>query len=45
MDEEGITIDANHPLAGKDLTFDVEVGRSRLPVGSGDAPRGPAEPH
>lgn len=23
--EETITLDANHPLAGKDLTFDVEV--------------------
>lgn len=23
--EDDITIDANHPLAGKDLTFDVEV--------------------
>ena len=25
VDEEGVTIDANHPMAGKDLTFDVEV--------------------
>jgi len=23
--EETITIDANHPLAGKDLNFDIEV--------------------
>jgi FKBP-type peptidyl-prolyl cis-trans isomerase 2 len=23
--EDGITIDANHPLAGKDLTFEIEV--------------------
>lgn len=23
--EEGITIDANHPLAGKDLTFEIEI--------------------
>lgn len=25
MDEKTITIDANHPLAGKDLTFDLEL--------------------
>ncbi len=24
-DEESVTLDANHPLAGMDLTFDVEV--------------------
>lgn len=24
-DEDGITVDGNHPLAGMDLTFDVEV--------------------
>lgn len=23
--EKGISVDANHPLAGKDLTFDVEI--------------------
>jgi FKBP-type peptidyl-prolyl cis-trans isomerase 2 len=23
--DEGITIDANHPLAGEDLTFDIEL--------------------
>lgn len=27
MDDNSITIDANHPLAGKELTFDVEVTR------------------
>jgi len=25
VDDEKITLDANHPLAGKDLTFDVEL--------------------
>lgn len=25
IDEDTITLDANHPLAGKDLTFDIEV--------------------
>ena len=25
LDEEKVTVDANHPLAGRDLVFDVEV--------------------
>ncbi|WP_127144928.1 FKBP-type peptidyl-prolyl cis-trans isomerase [Pelagibacterium montanilacus] len=25
IDEENVTVDANHPLAGKDLVFDVEL--------------------
>ena len=25
LDERSVTVDANHPLAGKDLVFDVEV--------------------
>lgn len=25
VDDTSITVDANHPLAGKDLTFDIEV--------------------
>lgn len=25
MDEASVTVDANHPLAGKDLIFDVEI--------------------
>lgn len=25
VEDENITIDANHPLAGKDLTFDIEL--------------------
>lgn len=25
VDDDGMTIDANHPLAGEDLTFDIEL--------------------
>lgn len=32
VDDEGVTIDANHPLAGKDLTFAVELTK-RIPAG------------
>jgi len=25
FDDESVTLDGNHPLAGEDLTFDVEL--------------------
>ncbi|PWW00136.1 hypothetical protein DFR52_103338 [Hoeflea marina] len=25
IDDQAVTVDANHPLAGKDLVFDIEV--------------------
>ncbi len=41
VDGEDVVLDANHPLAGLELNFEVEVVAVR-PVGAGDAPRGPA---
>jgi len=35
LDDEQVTVDANHPLAGKDLVFDVELVEI---VGSGSSP-------
>lgn len=32
VDDSGITIDANHPLAGQDLTFEIEL----VSIGGGD---------
>lgn len=29
VDDEKVTFDANHPLAGEDLTFDIEIGEIR----------------
>ena len=38
MDDQSITIDANHPLAGKELTFDVSPVLARV-LDSLSAPR------
>jgi len=35
FDDKTITLDLNHPLADKDLTFDVEVVEVREPTGVG----------
>jgi FKBP-type peptidyl-prolyl cis-trans isomerase SlyD len=32
VEEETVTIDANHPLAGEKLNFDVEVIETREPT-------------
>ncbi len=42
MDEQSITIDANHPLAGKELTFAVSPSRPLAWQKTGRLPALPA---
>jgi len=39
FDDESVTIDYNHPLAGKDLVFDVTIIREQRCNRGGDSDR------